>query len=227
MGSLYLWLDLISIAFPLISSFESRIAYFRKWYALFPAIIIVGIPFVIWDVIFTRNEIWGFNEIHLIGVEFADLPIEEWLFFLFIPFSCMFIYEAVNYLIPSRPLKSIVRPFSWGLGATLLLLGLLNIGKLYTSLTFISTGIFLILFLVWNKREILDRMWLGYLFSLLPFLIVNGILTGSFLDEPVVWYNNMENLGIRIFTIPIEDSIYLMLMLFPSMWIYESILKRY
>jgi lycopene cyclase domain-containing protein len=40
---------------------------------------------------------------------------------------------------------------------------------------------------------------------LIPFLIVNGILTGSFIDGEVVWYNNNENLGIRFFTIPIED----------------------
>ncbi len=40
------------------------------------------------------------------------------------------------------------------------------------------------------------------------FLSVNGILTGSGLDSPIVNYNPEEIIGFRIFTIPIEDTVY-------------------
>jgi lycopene cyclase domain-containing protein len=60
---------------------------------------------------------------------------------------------------------------------------------------------------------------------LIPFLIVNGILTGLFLEEPVVSYNKNEILGIRILTIPIEDVGYAFSMLFSNLMIFEY-LKR-
>jgi hypothetical protein len=34
------------------------------------------------------------------------------------------------------------------------------------------------------------------------------VLTGTWLPEPIVWYNDAENLGLRVGTIPVEDSVY-------------------
>ena len=47
--------------------------------------------------------------------------------------------------------------------------------------------------------------YITFLLILIPFFIVNALLTGSFIESEVVWYNDNENLGIRVFTIPIED----------------------
>ena len=58
------------------------------------------------------------------------------------------------------------------------------------------------------KPVILQSFLISYLFIIIPFLIINGILTGSLIIDQVVWYNNMENLGLRIGTIPIEDFFY-------------------
>ena len=52
-----------------------------------------------------------------------------------------------------------------------------------------------------------------YTVLLLPFFIVNGLLTGTSLESPIVWYDNNENLGTRILTIPVEDIFYGMLLI--------------
>jgi len=59
--------------------------------------------------------------------------------------------------------------------------------------------------------------------KLIPFFIVNGILIGSFIEEPVVWYNNTENLGIRLGTVPIEDIGYAFVMLFSNIILIEKL----
>jgi lycopene cyclase domain-containing protein len=71
-------------------------------------------------------------------------------------------------------------------------------------------------------KEILKRFYIAFVIILIPFFIVNGILTGSFIAEPVVWYNNSENLGIRLFTIPIEDIGYAFNMLFWVVFLNEK-----
>jgi lycopene cyclase domain-containing protein len=56
---------------------------------------------------------------------------------------------------------------------------------------------------------------------------VNGFLTGSWIHEQVVWYNNAENLGLRIGTVPIEDSIYALGMLLTVFVLMEKFSEKY
>ena len=66
-----------------------------------------------------------------------------------------------------------------------------------------------------------------YFVTLIPFFIVNGLLTGSFIPEEVVYYNDAENLGIRLGTIPIEDAVYGLLMLLMNVTWYEYFKSRH
>jgi lycopene cyclase domain-containing protein len=72
----------------------------------------------------------------------------------------------------------------------------------------------------------MGRFYLAYAVCLVPFFVVNGILTGSFIEEEVVWYNNEENLGIRLFTIPVEDVVYGMLLILMNVTFMEAIRKN-
>jgi lycopene cyclase domain-containing protein len=223
---LYLLLNVFTISFPLIRSFEPRIQYAKKWYALFPAIAITATFFLIWDYFFTIIGVWSFNPTYLTGIYLGALPIEEWLFFITVPFACVFIYEVLNYFIKKDIFSKVSTPITFILIPLFLFIGLLNLDKWYTSVNFIAAAIMLSVHYRVYSNRILGRFYLAYLVHLIPFLIVNGVLTGSFIDEPVVFYNNAENLSIRLGTIPIEDIVYSMTLLLMNITLYEGFLKR-
>ena len=49
------------------------------WKPIF-AIITVGIFFILWDIYFAYQNVWGFNDEYLMGIRWFKLPLEEWLF---------------------------------------------------------------------------------------------------------------------------------------------------
>lgn len=223
---LYLVLILFTISFPLVRSFEPKIQYAKKWFALFPAIIITGTLFVIWDHWFTVLGIWEFNPRYNMGIYILSLPIEEWMFFIVVPFSCIFIYEVLHYFVKKDVLFRIAKPLTILLIICFIGIGLMNLDKTYTSVNYLIAAMALIIHFQFFGTQYLGRFFLTYLVHLIPFTIMNGILTGSFIEEPVVIYNNLENLSIRFFTIPIEDFVYSMTLLLINISIYEFIKNR-
>lgn len=208
MNSLYLVLNLGSLLIPFIFSFHPKLKFYRYWKALFLSLIITMFVFITWDVIFTNNGIWGFNENYFIGNKILSLPVEEWLFFICIPYACIFTHYALINLIPSLSLQiRTTRILSQILIVLLIILSIINFDKWYTTINFMYAAILLIIVRIFCA-EILQSYFLTFLVMLIPFFIVNGILTGSLIENQVVWYNNSENLNIRLFTIPIEDTVY-------------------
>ena len=99
--SLYLLLMIFSFGSCLVLSFDRKVAFYKSIRFLLPAIVVVAIPFLIWDQIFTDRGVWGFNEDYLQGSYIGKLPIEEILFFFFIPYCCLFIYEVLIAYFPN------------------------------------------------------------------------------------------------------------------------------
>ena len=216
---LYLLINITSIIIPFIFSFYPRTEFISTWKKIFPSLIIMNGIYLIWDIIFTRIGVWGFNEDYLIGFTILSLPFEEWLFFICIPFASLFIHYNKIKLQPKwRLSESKTKLAATIIIILLLILLILNFGKLYTTITFISSIAILILVLVRNISLLQDFL-VSYAFILIPFFIVNGILTGSFIVEQVVWYNNMHNMGIRIGTIPFEDIFYGMTLLLGTLFL--------
>ncbi len=199
--------------------------YIKRWKAVFSAIFITATFFIVWDIIFTKIGVWQFNPRYHSGIDFWSLPIEEWLFFICIPYSSLFIHFAFQYFYPKVSLSNkTVNKIYWVLMLILIPTIILHYNQLYTSINY-SVLVLVLTFAVFKVPNILNTFFITFLIILIPFGIVNGILTGSFIDEPVVIYNNTENLGIRLGTIPIEDIGYAFSMLLMSLILIQKIEK--
>lgn len=220
----YLIIDLGCIFIPFIFSFYKKHAFYKEWKPFFISCLLVGIFFLIWDEIFTSLGFWGFNPTYLTGIYVGHLPIEEILFFVCIPYACSFTFFAYQYLIPNKQNSPKILKFNNILALFLLGFSIIHYNKWYTFLTFLFLGCFL-LFL--RKKQVnLFYYYLTFV-TILPFFFMsNGILTGSFLESPIVWYNNSENLGVRMFTIPVEDTFYGMLLIFGNIYIHQLLKNR-
>ena len=183
--------------------------------------------FIPWDVIFTINGIWGFNSDYFLGFKILSLPLEEWLFFICIPFACVFTHYALLLYFPNLKLNKVAtKAISISLVLILFILALANYDKWYTLVNF-SLAIPLTWLVYKYNPQLLQHFFLTFLVMLIPFFIVNGVLTGSWIDNQVVWYNNAENLGIRMGTIPIEDSIYAYSMILMNLYFFEYLCSRF
>jgi len=216
---LYLAINFSSILVPFLASFYPKHPFYKNWKNYFIANLTVASFFIIWDILFTKIGVWGFNPRYLIGTNFFNIPIEEVMFFFFIPYSSVFVYFSLNYLIKKNPLEKIQKQLTLIFAVVLGIVSLIYWSHLYTSVTFILTSVYL--FYNYQKKRDLSKIYFSYCFTLFFFFIVNGILTGSCIEEPVVWYNNNQNLGIRIGTIPLEDVFYGFLLIASIIQIFE------
>lgn len=222
--STYLWIDLGAVLFPFLFSFHPRLRFYRQWWAFWPAVAVMMSLFVPWDVLFTRRGVWSFGQEHLCGTAWLGLPLEEWLFFVCVPYACVFTYHCFRVL----GVRDVLGPYARAISGVLVIgcgvLGLLELHRAYTASTFIGVALWVGVVAYGLRAPWLGRSYFAYLVLQVPFLVVNGLLTGTALASPVVCYNAADQLGLRIGTIPVEDTFYGLLMLLVTITIYEGLL---
>jgi lycopene cyclase domain-containing protein len=223
---LYLALDALALAGPLALSFDRKVAFYRNYPSLLGAQLVMMIVFVPWDMAFVAARIWGFDARYVTGIYLGNLPIEEWLFFPVVSYACLFIYECLRVYVDNNPLERWYRIVL----TVIALLGLsLALGyplRQYTSLKVGVASIAVLVVLFGLKPDYLARFLLMYLVSWVPFLLMNGVLTGAFIDGQVVWYDPAQIIGLRMGTIPVEDAYYSLMMLLLTTVVYETLKRR-
>lgn len=224
--STYALILLLSGLFPFLLSFDKKVRFYTLFPKLIPAILLPAILFLVWDVWFTGLGVWSFNPVHTGSWKIINLPLEEVLFFVVIPYASLFTYEVVRVWLGWKLSAKNSFMLSLLLSIVLIISGLIFIDRMYSSVNFLLSGILILFLGVIFRKPFMQDFYPAFLVILIPFLIVNGLLTGTGLSEPVVSYNDAENLGIRIVTIPFEDVFYGMSLLLMNTAILEWLRSR-
>jgi len=220
---LYLGLNIGAIFFPIVLSFDKKVYFFRHWIHVLAAIVAIGIPFLVWDYFFTEMGVWGFNGEFLTEYYLLNLPIEEVLFFAVVPFSCTFIYQCCKVYFSAANFTTFNLIFSGTLFLYILVTLVMGWGKGYSTAVALLA---LLLFVIDCRKGGYVYFPLAFSLSMIPFFLMNGVLTGAITDNPVVWYNEMEIIGWRYYTIPFEDVLYSYTLLFLNIVVYEWLEKK-
>ncbi len=205
---LYLIVLLAVISVPFALSFEKNLKLYKRWKYLLPGILITMLLFIVWDIIFTHLGYWVFNPIYNSGIELLKLPLEEYFFFISIPYACAFTYYAIQFHFPkyhtgNKPtvILSIILIIA-ALG-----IALSNRQHIYTFVNFNVMALILLVSLL-SAKQVLKYYLAIFPILFIPFVIVSSILTGTGIEQEVYKYDPTVITGIRIFTIPIEDMFY-------------------
>jgi len=213
----YLLINILTCFFPIILSFDKKVGFYKKWKFILPGLLISGSLYLIWDYIFTIQNVWAFNPSYILGIKILNLPIEEILFFITVPFACIFIFECLVVYFNPKISPKISRAITYTLILGCVVLLFIYHDRLYSLINFSTLLLVLIYTLLMPIKLDMGQFYLAYLVSLVPFYIVNGILTAI----PIVAYANTENMGLRIGSIPFEDHFYSMSLILLNLLFYQ------
>jgi lycopene cyclase domain-containing protein len=219
----YLILNALIISFPLLASFEKRIRYYKKWKALGMSLLVVSTTYIVWDIIVTHIGHWSFNPKYVLDSDLLFIPLEEVLFFITVPYSCIFVYESILVFLGDKEVFFNRYLYS-AIGIVFILVSFIFFSQGYTFIVLNSVAAFFIIS-AWFYPHILKARayWIYILITFGLFFIFNYILT----SVPIVLYGSNFIWDIRVLTIPLEDffynfsmlSLYLMVYLyFKKLW---------
>ncbi len=228
----YLIFNIIVISGPLFFGSLKRFFFLNYFKEAVISIIISAIPFLIWDAAVT-NRHWFFAEEYTLGIRIVGLPFEEILFFLTVPYACLFTWQMVKkYFNPinhNNNSKEIVKYLNDKIVFTIISFFLIIsivaifIGKEYTSLSSLLFALSIIFDKYFGANIFSTNRFVVYFIFVSVFTVIfNGYLTW----RPIVTYDEIYQIGFRIFTIPIEDFFFGYALLIFNTSIFEKMITN-
>lgn len=222
----YLIINFLTIIICFVYSFDRRIRFDRYFKEFIIASVVVAIPFIIWDALFTAKGVWWFNTDYTIGLTLFNLPLEECLFFICIPFSCVFTYYCLTKFFNLSWVNGFNNIIVFITIIVCAVIALIFSDRTYTFVTAVLTVATMLYMHFIDKQEWIGEASLVYTILMAGFLPVNGVLTGTGLESPIVNYNSAEFMNLRIGTIPIEDAVYGYIMILWNLYVFKKLTRK-
>jgi len=222
----YLLVNFFAVVVCFAFSFDRRIRFNEHFAAFIKAATVGAVPFIAWDIWFTRHGVWWFNDNYTLGWHLFGLPIEEWLFFFCIPFACVFTYYCLTKFFNLSWMSSFQNIIVFITIIVCAVTALLYDYRIYTLVTCLATiGVLFYLHFI-ERAKWIGEASLVFVLLMPGFFLVNGVLTGSGLDAPIVNYNPDAFLNIRMLTIPVEDAVYGYTQFLVAVFLFKKFQKR-
>lgn len=219
----YLLINCLTLLGPLVLSFDKKVAFYRNWRFVFPSIGLMMALFIPWDIIFTEIGVWSFNPKYISGIHLFNLPLGEALFFITVPYACVFVYECLNVYFPERFIIKNPNYYVIALIVFCIVIYTFYNDKLYTGVTALIALLILCIQLVGHQKKVFHgNFYRAFIVSIIPMLLVDGFLTGF----PIVQYNPMERSAFRLGPIPWEDFLYQFIMIYMVIGFYAFFKRR-
>ena len=221
----YLIFNIIVLSGPLLFGSLKQFYFLDKIKYALLSISISAIPFLLWDAAVTERH-WFFANEYTLGFRVLGLPFEEILFFFTVPYACLFTWQMVKKYSAGTTVnnKSSYDKIGLVISSAFLLASVIAIinGKEYTSLSALSFSLSILFDKYFGSRIFTTKRFLVYfLFVSFFTLIFNGYLTW----RPIVTYDEIYQIGFRVFTIPIEDFFFGYALLILSTSLFEKMIK--
>ncbi len=190
---------------------------------MFPAIAFSAAILIMIDLQFAKLAVWSYHPKYVLGINLLDLPVEEWLFYIVVPFLGIFIYEFVKQQFSrfEYPNFSLLLSF-----IVLVLVGITSYSshsKTYPFFLFFLITIYLGYTIFRNRfKTHYTKFYLSYILLLVPFILIEKVLIGL----PIIEYNDVYFLGAQLFSVPIENFASLFLLHIITITVYEYLKER-
>jgi len=175
MSFTYILVLFFTVIICFIASFDKRLQFNKHFGAFLKASVLVAIPFIAWDVWFTAKGVWWFNINYTMGLNIAGLPLEEWLFFIFIPFSCIFTYYSIDKFFKMEWLSGFNNLIVFVTVIVCSVTALLYYDKIYTLITSLSAILTVVYLHFIAKADWISKASLVFTILMLGFLPVNEL----------------------------------------------------